>query len=246
MRRGASEYSAVYLSNYLGLAWPSALVGGMPMRRTLYFELCACLLANQAYEDPESHRLWRQGGDVLDHANTGFQTWEFLEGSCNLSAAQFSWAHPCHWSCMQGGQASLDHACKAANLSSTLIISCARSAQRNFPLLSWKTCGVDLAGVGGRSWMRLGASCLLLPRRWLRSDGRWSLGQEQQALSAASWVTEQPYLGSTLLTSTRGAEKRWPKNCHVCSIVDPNGRLRPLGHPSQQSTTQAISKISTH
>jgi len=58
MRRGASEYSAVYLSNYLGLAWPSALVGGMPMRRTLYFKPCACLLANQAYEDPESHRLW--------------------------------------------------------------------------------------------------------------------------------------------------------------------------------------------
>ena len=38
-----------------------------------------------------------------NHANTGFQTWEFLEGSCNLSAAQLSWAHPCHWSCMQGG-----------------------------------------------------------------------------------------------------------------------------------------------
>ena len=103
---------------------------------------------------------------------------------------------------MQGGQE--DGGLKAANLSSTLIISCASSAQRNFPLLSRKTCGEDLAGVGGRSWMRLGASSLLLPRRRLRSDGCWSLGQEQQAPSAASWVTEHPHLGSTLLTSTRG------------------------------------------
>ena len=93
---------------------------------------------------------------------------------------------------------------KAANLSSTLIISCASSAQRNFPLSSRKTCGEDLACVGGRPWMRLGASSLLLPSRRLRSDGRWSLGQEQQAPSAASLVTEQPYLGSVLLTSTRG------------------------------------------
>ena len=71
MRRGASEYSAVYPSNYLGLAWPSALAGGMPKRRTLYFKQCACLLANQAYEDPESHRLWRQGGDVLEPREYG-------------------------------------------------------------------------------------------------------------------------------------------------------------------------------
>jgi len=39
-----------------------------------------------------------------NHANTGFQTWEFLEGSCNLSAAQLSWAHPCHWSCIWGAK----------------------------------------------------------------------------------------------------------------------------------------------
>jgi len=109
---------------------------------------------------------------------------------------------------MQGGH---DGGIMAANLSSTLIISCANkfsSAQRNFPLLSRKTCGEDLVGAGGRSWMRLGASSLLLPRRRLRSDGRWSLGQEQQASSAASWVTEQPYLGSTLLTSTRGGAQK--------------------------------------
>jgi len=92
-----------------------------------------------------------------NHANMGFQTLEFLEGSCNLSTAQLSWAHPCHWSCLQGGQ---DGGSKAANLSSTLIISCASIAQRNFPLLSRKTCGEDL-GVRGRSWMRLGASSLL-------------------------------------------------------------------------------------
>ena len=136
-----------------------------------------------------------------NYPNTGFQTWEFLEGSCNLSAAQLSWAHPCHWSCMQGGQ---DGRSKAANLSFTLIISCASSDQWNVPLISRKTWGEDLAGVGGRSWMRLGASRLLLPRRQLRSDGYWSLGQKQQAPSAASWVTEKPYLGSTLLTSTSG------------------------------------------
>jgi len=102
---------------------------------------------------------------------------------------------------MQVGQ---DGGSKAENLSSTLIISCASSAQRNFPLLSRKTSGEDLAGVGGRSWMSLGASSLLLPRRRHRSDGRWSLGQEQQAPSADSWVTEQPYLGSKLLTTARG------------------------------------------
>jgi len=77
-----------------------------------------------------------------------------------------------------------------------------------------KTCGEDLAGVRGRSWMRLGAPSLLLLRRQLRSDGRCSLGEEQQSRSAASWVTEQPYSGSTLLISTKGrAWKRWPKNC---------------------------------
>ena len=66
MRRSASEYSAVYLSNYLGLVWPSALSCGVPMERTLYFKPCADLLANQVHEDPKSHRLWRQGGDVLE------------------------------------------------------------------------------------------------------------------------------------------------------------------------------------
>ena len=41
-----------------------------------------------------------------------------------------------------------------------------------------------------------------------------------------------------------GPRKGGPKI--VFSIADPNGLLRPLGHPSQQSTMQAISKISTH
>ena len=87
---------------------------------------------------------------------------------CNLSAAQ----------CL-GPTHGTDHACKgakitdggskAANFSSTLIISCASCAQRNFSLLSQNTCGMDLAGVWGRSWMRLGAFSLLLPHRRLRS-----------------------------------------------------------------------------
>jgi len=74
---------------------------------------------------------------------------------------------------------------KAANHSSSLIISCASSDQRFvsfIPKHLWR-------GVGGRSWFRLVGSSLLLPRRWLRSDGRWSCGQEQQAPSAAPWVT---------------------------------------------------------
>jgi len=87
MRRGASEYSAVYLSNYLELAWPSALVGGMPMRRSLYFKRCACLLANQAYEDPESHRLWKQGGDMLEPREYGLPNMgvsgRFLQPLCS-------------------------------------------------------------------------------------------------------------------------------------------------------------------
>jgi len=64
-----------------------------------------------------------------NHMNARSWTWELLEGPCNLSAAQFSWAHPCHWSCMQGGP---DSGTKDANLSSTLIISCASFAQHNF------------------------------------------------------------------------------------------------------------------
>jgi len=142
-----------------------------------------------------------------NHANTGFQTWEFLEGSCNLSAAQLSWAQPCHSSCMQGWQ---DGGSKAANLSSTLIISCASSAQRKFPLLSRKTCDEDLAGVGGRSWMRLGAYSLLLPRRRLKSDGRWSLGQGQQAPSAGSFLGDRAALFriyTAHLNKRRGLEK---------------------------------------
>ena len=87
MRRGTSEYSEVYLSNYLGLAWPSALVGGMPMRRTLYFKPCACLLVNRAYEDTESHRLWRQGGDVLEPREYGLPNMgvsgRFLQPLCS-------------------------------------------------------------------------------------------------------------------------------------------------------------------
>jgi len=51
---------------HLWLVWPSALVGGKPMRRTLYLKPCACLLANQAGEVLKSQRLWRQGGDVLE------------------------------------------------------------------------------------------------------------------------------------------------------------------------------------
>jgi len=41
-------------------------------------------------------RLIRREATCWNHANAGFQTWGLLEGSCNLSAAQLSWAHPCH------------------------------------------------------------------------------------------------------------------------------------------------------
>jgi len=87
MWHGVSEYSVVYLSNYLGLAWPPALVGGMPMRRTLYFKPSTCLLVNRAYEDPESHQLWRQGGDVLEPREYGLPNMgvsrRFLQPLCS-------------------------------------------------------------------------------------------------------------------------------------------------------------------
>jgi len=71
----------------LGFAWPSALVSGMPMKRTLCFKPCARLLANQAYEDPESHRLWRQGGDVLGPREYGLPNMgvseRFLQPLCS-------------------------------------------------------------------------------------------------------------------------------------------------------------------
>ena len=94
-----------------------------------------------------------------------------------------------------------DGGSKAAYLSSTIIISCASSAQRNFPPFIPKDLQQGSSKCRGMSGMRLGASSLLLPRRRLKSDGRWSLRQEQQDPLAASCVTEQPYLGSTLLTS---------------------------------------------
>jgi len=88
--RGASEYSAVWLKSYLGLARPSALVGGLPMRRTLYFKTCACLLANQAYQDQESHELCRQGGDVLEPREYGLPNMgvsgRFLQPLCSSVA----------------------------------------------------------------------------------------------------------------------------------------------------------------
>ena len=40
------------------------------------------------------------------------------------------------------------------------------------------------------------------------------MGMEQHSSSAATRLTEQPFLGSTLLTSSGGwAKKRWPKHC---------------------------------
>ena len=164
----------------------------------------ACLLANRAYEDPESHRLRRQGGDVLEPREYGLPNMgvsgRFLQPLCSSVVLGPAIPLIMHARGPRCGS-------KAANLSSTLIISCTGSAQRNFPLLSRRTCGEDLADVGGTSSMRLRACSLLLPRRRLRSDGRWSLGQEQQAPSAASWVTKKPYLGSTLLISTRGGRE---------------------------------------
>jgi len=142
----------------------------MSMRRTLCLKPCACLLANQAYEDPECDG---KVATCWNHANAGSQTWgRFLQPLCSSVVL----GSPMPLIMHAGG---LDGASKAANLSSTLIISCASSAQRIFPFLSRKTCGEDVASVGDRISMILGAPILLLSRRRLRSDGRWSLGHEQ-------------------------------------------------------------------
>ena len=93
------------------------------------------------------------------------------------------------------------------------IISCASSVQRIFfcsaSFLLNPFIPKDLRRGSIRYWGQIldetgSFDSLFLPRRRLRSDGPWSLGQEQQTPSAASWMTEQPYSGSTLLTSRRG------------------------------------------
>jgi len=148
----------------------SALVSSMPVKRELNLKPCPCLQANQAYEHPTSHRLWKQVGEMLELRERMIpqvmSIRRFLQHFCStvilgpfipliMRSKGLSW-----W-------------LKAANLFSALIVSCA-SSQRFFPS-SQKTCIIDLAGVRSRPWMRLGASSLLSPGRWLRSNSRWSL-----------------------------------------------------------------------
>jgi hypothetical protein len=57
---------------------------------------------------------------------------------------------------------------------------------------------------GGRSWIRLAASSLSPARRRHKRDGRCVDGLEQRPPSAASCATEQPSLGSALITPCRG------------------------------------------
>jgi len=103
--------------------------------RTLYLKPCACLLANQAYEE-NPNGCEGKVATCWNHAKAGSQMWGLLEGSCKFSEAQSSRVHPCHWSCMQRDQYG---GSKAANLSCTLIISCASSAQRTLLKLNKET-----------------------------------------------------------------------------------------------------------
>ena len=108
MRRGASEYSAVYLSIHLELASPSALFGSMPMIRTLLGEKNLGGKISYIFKTTfyRHNKIW------LPHAPP---PWLRV------------WVHSCHWSCMQRGQGG---GSKTAKLSSNLIIICASSAQR--------------------------------------------------------------------------------------------------------------------
>ena len=177
MRRGASEYSSVFLRNYLGLAWPPALVDGMPMRRTLYFKPCACLLTNQAYKDPKSHRLWRQAGDALETRecrppNMGVAG-RFLQPLCSSVVMcphmplTMHAGRPRCW--IKGCESYLQLNHQLRKFCSTQL----------FPLSSRKTCGEDLAGVGaGLGWdweplvcySRVGGSGQMVVGAWDRNS----------------------------------------------------------------------------
>ena len=81
-------------------------------------------------------------------------------------------------------------------------------------ILNTKPFGDGAMDDGGRLRIELAASssCSVCRRPLL--DGRWVMGMEQNPSSAATRVTEQPFPGSTLLTTNGGgAEKRWPKHC---------------------------------
>ena len=56
------------------------------------------------------------------------------------------------------------------------------------------------------------------------------LGLEQQTPPAASSATEQPFLGSTLLTSNEEGPRKGGLNI-VCSILLPGGQPHSSGHP---------------
>jgi len=67
--------------------------------------------------------------------------------------------------------------------------------------IRYKSCGDGSTGDGDRFKIKLEASSLWPARRRLCCDGRWGPGLERQTPPAASTLTQQPFLGSTLLTS---------------------------------------------
>jgi len=197
----------------------------------VYFKPSACLLANQVYKDAESHRLWRQGGDVLETRECMLPKWELLVGSSNFSAAQLSWAHPCHWSCTQGTK-MVDPQSSVVQV----LFNAFFSALQVFcsTLLSQKTCGEDLSGIGGRSWMRLEASIVCFSH--VGGSGQMVLGAwdrnsrlPQQLPGWLSSPIQDPHYSPQ---EGEGPRKAGPKI--VCCLVDPNGLLPPLGHSSSR------------
>jgi len=83
-------------------------------------------------------------------------------------------------------------------------------------------------GDGDRFKMELEASSLRPARRRLWCDGRWGLGLERQTPPAASRVTEQPYLGSTLLTSHEEGPRKGGLN--IARSLLPERVTAPVGH----------------
>jgi len=85
-------------------------------------------------------------------------------------------------------------------------------------------------GDGGRFKMGLRASSLWPAHRRLWRDGRWGLGLERQTPPAASRVTEQPFLGSPLLTShEKGPRKGGP---NIARSLPSERVTAPVGHLS--------------
>ena len=113
-------------------------------------------------------------------------------------------------------------------------------------ILSTKPFSDGAMDDGGRLWTELAASSSCSARRWPWSDDRWVMGMEQHPSLAATRVTEQLFLGSTLLTSSGGgAYKRWPKHClfHLSRVAYRSHRV--MSHAVRKKQDKFFNKTTT-